>query len=208
MTMKGITNRVKGLATAALIGIFLSGCTYQDVDALMHAIARANYTGTSQASTSAADNTESEFHIDPNGEGETDFSATLEDGVLRLVNAERQSLSLSPLVEEETLKETARARCKEMMENDHFEHTRPDGRDWSTIIEEKGYRYTVVSENLQKGRAQTLSAQDIFDSWKESPSHYEAMIASDVTRTGIGVYVRKSEKGYEWYATEHFASPR
>lgn len=201
--------RVGVLIAAAAACVLLAGCSLLDVDGLMHALAPSS--NTVQADTkvsSVAEKTESGFHIDPGGEGETDFSATLESGVLRLVNEERQGLSLPLLVEEDTLHKTARARCKEMMEHDHFEHTRPDGRDWSTVIEEAGYRYTVVSENLQKGRAQTLSAQDIFDSWKESTSHYEAMIASDVTRTGVGVYVRKSEQGYEWYATEHFASPK
>ncbi len=207
--MKYGRGKVGVLIAAATACVMLAGCSLLDVDGLMHAIARSTNTVRADKKVSSmVQDTDSEFHIDPSGEGETDFSATLESGVLRLVNEERQGLSLPLLVEEDTLNKTARARCKEMMEHDHFEHTRPDGRDWSTVIEEAGYRYTVVSENLQKGRAQTLSAQDIFDSWKESTSHYEAMIASDVTRTGVGVYVRKSELGYEWYATEHFASPK
>ncbi len=202
-------NNVARLLAAVAACVFLAGCSLLDVDALMHAMAQSRSTLRADAKVSSvAEDAESGFHIDPSGAGETDFSATLENAVLRLVNEERQSLSLPQLVEEDVLKNTARTRCKEMMENDHFEHTRPDGRDWSTVIEEANYRYTVVSENLQKGRAQTLSAQDIFDSWKNSASHYEAMIASDVTRTGVGVYVRKSEQGYEWYATEHFASPK
>ncbi|MFA9380333.1 MAG: CAP domain-containing protein [Acetanaerobacterium sp.] len=199
----------RGLIRRAVAGVMVcilfSGCTLSDVDAFMQSIVRTTHSG---QQTSSADPDEAEFHIDPNGEGVTDFSTTLEDSVLSLVNTERQSLSLSSLSEDSTLKETARARCKEMMENDYFEHTRPDGRDWSTIIDEYHYRYSVVSENLQKGRAETLNAQEIFDSWKESPAHYEALIASDVTRTGVGIYVRKSDLGYEWYATEHFAAPR
>ncbi len=209
MEMKRTRHSIQEVVAVLLCCVLLAGCTLGEVDALMQAIARSTDTiRNNEPVSQASDSAESEFHIDPGGEGETDFSATLESSVLRLVNAERQSLALPQLVEEPALNETARTRCREMMENDHFEHTRPDGRDWSTVIEEQGYRYTVVSENLQKGRAQTLSAQDIFDSWKESPAHYEAMIASDITRTGVGVYVRKSEQGYEWYATEHFASPR
>lgn len=195
------------LGLAAAVTVALTGCSYGDVDALMLALAGSSQTVRPAASALPAGEDDSDFYIDPDGEGETEFSLTLEDGVLRLVNDERQSLSLAPLAEESALKETARARCREMMENGYFAHTRPDGREWSTIIEEAGYRYTVISENLQKGTAQTLSAQDIFDSWKESKPHYEALLATDITRTGVGIYVRKSDQGYEWYATEHFAAP-
>ncbi|SDM65373.1 CAP domain-containing protein [Acetanaerobacterium elongatum] len=203
--------RKPGKALAVLLAVCvaavsLTGCSY--VQRWINDVVVNAALTSSERSSASAENTGSDFSIDPAGEGETGFSTSLEDGVLELVNAERKSLSLAELAKDDELKATARERSKELMENNHFEHTRPDGRDWSTIMDEHKYRYTVISENLQKGRASNLTAQDIFDSWKESKSHYAAMIASDVTRTGIGIYVRKSDKGYEWYATEHFSAPR
>ncbi len=194
------------LAVLLLVCIIISGCMASEVDALLEEIVNAQK---GRAATSSAHSaTGDDFSINPDGEGELSFSSALENEVLSLVNAERKSLNLSALTEDEVLKETARARCKEMLEYNHFEHTRPDGREWASIMDEYGYRYSVISENLQKGRSATLDAQRIFDSWKESKAHYEALIASDITNTGIGVYVRKSDMGYEWYATEHFSVPR
>lgn len=201
--------RCMGYMLALSACVWLTGC--DEFNLMLDEIAVGNKQSAAISQPSSAAKTEktgSDFDIDPSGAGITDFSPTLEDGVLKLVNEERKSLSLAELTEDDELHETARERSKELMENGHFEHTRPDGRDWSTIMDEHKYHYTVISENLQKGRAPDLSAQEIFDSWKQSKPHYEAMIANDVTRTGIGIYVRKSEKGYEWYATEHFSAPR
>lgn len=204
------TKRGRALAAvlaACMAVVSLTGCAY--IERWVNDVT-VNAALSSEASSAShsEDETGSDFSIDPSGEGETGFSTSLEDGVLELVNNERKRLSLAELTKDDELKATARERSKELMENNHFEHTRPDGRDWSTIMDEHKYRYTVISENLQKGRASDLTAQDIFESWKESKSHYAAMIANDITRTGVGIYVRKSSMGYEWYATEHFSAPR
>jgi uncharacterized protein YkwD len=197
------------LAAALVACTCLYGCAA--IDTLIHDIAVGSKSSSSSEASSRA-KTEfygTDFEIDPSAPGRTDFSPMLEQGVLELVNAERKSLSLAELAEDKELNATARERSKELLQNAHFDHTRPDGRDWSTIMDEHKYSYTVISENLQKGRSPDISAQEIFDSWKESKAHYAAMIANDVTRTGVGIYVRETEQGgYEWYATQHFSAPR
>lgn len=147
-----------------------------------------------------------DFVIDPNG-GEPSFDSDLADKVLNLVNVERINLGLNPLVKDAMLEQTSQVRCAEMFENSYFEHTRPDGTKWHTIFDETGYKYQTVMENIQMGSNKTVTAQEVFDCWKNSPSHYEAIISPDVTHSGVAVYVRDNGRICEWYATEHFSKP-
>ncbi|SEL04604.1 Uncharacterized conserved protein YkwD, contains CAP (CSP/antigen 5/PR1) domain [Carnobacterium iners] len=130
----------------------------------------------------------------------------LEDSIFDLLNQVRCEKNLPELTPNAQLKKAARKRAKETEES--FSHTRPDGRDTFTILEEAEYQYVyqLAGENLgmatnyldETGMAELLS-----DGWVDSPGHYENMIHKDFKEVGIGV----SFDGENIYAVQLFGTP-
>ena len=139
------------------------------------------------------------------------FLPEVEKELLQLHNAERERQGLAPLRYNETLSRAARYRCKEMYENGYFDHLRPDGSKWSTVLaEEFPLSFLVAGENLcmvtyeQNGYGH-FPAQRWFDLWVESPEHYENILYPDFTDVGFGVYFQEVDGQYIAYATALFA---
>lgn len=139
--------------------------------------------------------------VDYSNEMQTEM-ADIEDDILRLVNELRTSLGVHTLTKNSLLKSSAFIRSKEIALNDFFSHTRPNGLDFYTSIDAVGYPYTYVAENLAKAEGLTRQeyAQSLFNGWKNSTSHYEAMISSKTVETGISLY----EYDGKIYGTQHF----
>ncbi|GHU85983.1 hypothetical protein FACS1894198_4910 [Clostridia bacterium] len=141
----------------------------------------------------------------------------LEREVIKLVNQEREKINeereengeepLKILKVKNVLRNAARARSKEMYKHNYFEHKRSNGDDWATIFDEAKYKIKNKQrwgENIQKGLQQRIpTPQAIFDGFKKSKKHYEAMIG-DFEYTGVGVYCKKEGEYYRWYLTQHF----
>lgn len=139
----------------------------------------------------------------------------VEKEILRLINEERASLGLGQLSWNNKLYQSAKVRSDEMMNNaqrENIDHTRPDGSQWYVPIQNAGYKYSSVYENILfiDGAGQlsveesARLAQMMFDSWKGSPSHYANIKQPDITETGIAV----SSSGNEFYGTQHFGRPQ
>lgn len=112
---------------------------------------------------------------------------------LTYVNQVRAEAGKAPLVLDEQMSIAACARCVEMIENNHFYHTRPDGRSCFTILDEYNISRTTSGENIAWGYS---SPSAVVEGWKKSPGHYENMINERYTRIGIGVAY--GEKGLYW----------
>lgn len=100
--------------------------------------------------------------------------------VLDYVNEERKRLGAQPLTLDANLQEAAMQRAAEQYVL--YGHTRPDGSP-SITVDATG---KMVGENAQMG-GQMLSAYEIYNSWKNSPGHYRAMVNPSVKTAGIGV---------------------
>lgn len=130
----------------------------------------------------------------------------LENTIFNLLNQVRRENNLPELTSNTQLKNAARKRAKETEES--FSHTRPDGSETFTILEEPDYQYVyqLAGENLgmatnyldEKGMAELLS-----NGWVESPGHYENMIRKEFKEVGIGV----SFDGENIYAVQLFGTP-
>ncbi len=59
-----------------------------------------------------------------------------------------------------------------------FSHTRPDGRNSYTVLDDYGVPYQAFGENLAFNYS---TARDVFDAWMSSPSHYANMVRADFT---------------------------
>lgn len=151
-------------------------------------------TGSAEGTTETSGYTGS---VDPYDEA----NATAPEGyareILTLTNAEREKEGLVPLVWDITLAHCADIRAAELpllTKEQNINHLRPDGTKWYTVNEEIMY-----AENISYGQA---SAQEVFDAWVSSDSHYENMMNPDYRTIGVSLYI--TEDGYVYYWIEEF----
>lgn len=131
----------------------------------------------------------------------------IEDTIFNLVNELRAELGAGSVAKNETLRLAADIRAVETEES--FSHTRPNGQEPFTVLEEQDtfYPYFMVGENLAMAtyfRDDNHMAQLIFDGWVESEDHYQTMINPDFEELGIGIHY----DGEILYATQFFGTPR
>ncbi|APZ49366.1 hypothetical protein BW721_06545 [Jeotgalibaca sp. PTS2502] len=118
-------------------------------------------------------------------------SLLLRETILQLTNDLRNSLEVGTLTQNDTLQQAADIRALESAQS--FSHTRPDGSDFYTVLNEDGlsYTYQVTGENLALATYHLDDvgmAEFLFDGWVESPGHYQNMIEADFSELGVGVY--------------------
>ncbi len=111
---------------------------------------------------------------------ETDLRRMAEE-VVRLVNQERVSRGLTPLVMDERAMQAAQIRAEEV--SGTFDHVRPDGRSCFTALDDAGIDYRAAGENIALGQT---TAQQVVAAWMNSPSHRDSMLSERYTLTGVG----------------------
>lgn len=84
-------------------------------------------------------------------------------------------------------------RAVEMAYSKKYSHTRPNGSNCFSVVDEMGISYWMAGENIANGQT---SANSVSRSWKNSQGHYENMIKPDFSKIGIGVF--KLDGGYYW----------
>mgnify|MGYP001678809172 CR=1 FL=1 len=138
------------------------------------------------------------------------------------VNADRKAHKIKPLVYEPKFQSSADERAQEMADYGHIRyegraHTRPDGTKWVTVLKDKVKNYPYgLGENLQaysvlsnpyQITSEQYVAKTLFERWKNSPSHYENMMDSRLTRTAVSVKMTtragaRSENETNWIIGE------
>ena len=132
---------------------------------------------------------------------------TIENRVFELVNDLRADLSLAPVERNAVLADAANIRAIETEES--FSHTRPNGENPFSVLEEEGtrYSYQMVGENL--AMATFIDDEDymselIMEGWIDSEGHYQTMITPEYNEIGIGVHY----DGEILYVTQFFGKQR
>ena len=138
------------------------------------------------------------------------------------VNADRKAHKIKPLTYEPKFQSSADERAQEMADYGHIRyegraHTRPDGSKWVTVLKDKVKNYPYgLGENLQaysvlsnpyQITSEQYVAKTLFERWKNSPSHYENMMDSRLTRTAVSVKMTtrtgaRSENETNWIIGE------
>ena len=138
----------------------------------------------------------------------------LEEEILLLLNAYRKENGLKELLLKEDLMSSARYKSESMLQQDYFAHYNPHMEyisfgDLMNFI--FGYtHYTKKGENLFANMgSEAVSAQVIFEGWKNSPSHNKAMLDPEYIYVGVGIItapVSGTFYGgkYVTLATQHF----
>lgn len=110
--------------------------------------------------------------------------------IIELVNEHRINHSLPPLTENALLTNAAEKRSMEIVE--HFSHSRPNGTEYHTAVEEQNYKWRYVAENIAMFSSQSITreaAETLFNMWKNSPGHNKNMLSPNAEEIGVGIYV-------------------
>lgn len=106
--------------------------------------------------------------------------------VLRIVNVERMSEGLLPLTMFLAMQTAADIRALEITQS--FSHTRPDGTDCFTVLDEVGVDWCAVGENIAAGQPTPAA---VMQSWMNSPGHRANILNSSFTHIGVGYEYRQ-----------------
>lgn len=110
---------------------------------------------------------------------------TLEYGIRDEINALRTGSGLSELRLDPRL--CAIAGCRGWELSQVWDHTRPDGRGYATVLADYGYSAATVTELLLYVSG-SGDAASIVGKWANSDSHLASLLSDSFSTIGIGVY--------------------
>jgi hypothetical protein len=131
-------------------------------------------------------------------------SAITPQNVVDLTNQARKNLELPRLASNKKLMAAASAKAADMVANQYFAHTSPDGRkpwDW---IKGSGYTYLYAGENLA---VHFHEAEDVQAGWMASPSHRANIVNNRYTEIGVGVATGTFEGVKSTFVVQMFGRP-
>lgn len=135
----------------------------------------------------------------------------------RLVNLEREKLSLKPLGYDENLAAVAKSHSKDMNNRGYFAHDTPEGLDPTQRASKAGHTcryqagntiYTGIAENIHMESSSSITfwsspesiARSAVSGWMNSPGHRENILTPHYRAEGIGISIST----FSIYATQNF----
>ncbi|MGN0498476.1 MAG: leucine-rich repeat protein [Acutalibacteraceae bacterium] len=115
--------------------------------------------------------------------------------VIRLVNVEREKAGLLPLTKRQDVTGVAQIRSKELTQL--FSHTRPNGSNCFSLIDEKNITWYALGENIAAGQSTPAA---VMNSWMNSAGHRANILSADFNGIGVACY----ESGGMLYWTQVF----
>ena len=103
------------------------------------------------------------------------------DRVIELVNQERTSRGLQPLLKHDGLMVAAAARAKELSQR--YSHTRPNGSECFTILWHLGIDYGYAGENIAMGQR---TPEIVMNDWMNSSGHRANILNENYDCIGVG----------------------
>lgn len=104
--------------------------------------------------------------------------------------------AVGPVTWNDQLEYSALLHARDMKRHNYFGHYSKKGKDVGTRVEQIGYRWLVVGENLGEGQR---NFDEVLEDWIESPSHCEMMMNPKVTEMGVAKFDR--------FWVQHFGKP-
>ena len=114
-----------------------------------------------------------------------------------MITEDRVSNGVQALPLDEELSAIARAKSEDMIENGYFAHESPTYGRAAQMLDEFGYEYTSVGENI----ARNGSVEKAHAALMSSSSHVRNILGSQWKAVGVGV--ANDSNGYP-YVTELF----
>ena len=121
--------------------------------------------------------------------------------MVELVNKERATVGCPAVRSDDKLTLAARGHSADMAARNYFQHTTPEGVEFSTRITNAGYRFSSAGENIAKGYA---TPADVMRGWMNSPGHKANILKCGYKDLGVGV-AADAAGSLLW--TQDFAAP-
>lgn len=141
-------------------------------------------------------------------------ASTIQDYANRVIartNQYRVQNGCPALTENSILMGTAQAHSEDMAIHDFVGHQSSDGTPPWTRIQDAGYRYSIVAENVAWGQP---TPEDAVDAWfNETPPndlHRQNILNCKLRDIGVGYYYLKNDPGTiqaHYYWTQDFGTP-
>lgn len=125
---------------------------------------------------------------------------SLEEQVLVLVNKERASQGLKPLIMNWEVQRVARYKSNDMRDNNYFSHQSPTYGSPFDMLKKFNIKYSTAGENIAKGQK---TAEAVMNSWMNSEGHRKNILNPNFTEIGVGYSAGKSTT----YWTQIFIKP-
>jgi uncharacterized protein YkwD len=125
--------------------------------------------------------------------------------IIAITNSKRLDHGAKALIQNKLLNGAAEAKLQDMFKRQYFEHISPEGRGPGSIIDEAGYRYIVVGENLAMGNFKDDAA--LVAAWMASPGHRENMLNTRFSEIGVAVGEGMYNGKKTWLAVQEFGLP-
>ena len=103
--------------------------------------------------------------------------------ILELVNIERTSRGLDPLLIDDQLDQAANFHNDEMVKADRLSHQLPGEDDLGDRVTATGYDWRLVGENIAAGYA---TPEAVVEGWMNSSGHKKNILNPKFTHIGIG----------------------
>ena len=111
----------------------------------------------------------------------TTSEEAMADRVIELVNQERTSRGLQPLLKHDGLMVAAAARARELSQR--YSHTRPNGSECFTILWHLGIDYGYAGENIAMGQR---TPEIVMNDWMNSSGHRANILNENYDCIGVG----------------------
>ncbi|MFH1354211.1 MAG: CAP domain-containing protein [bacterium] len=132
-------------------------------------------------------------------------NSLLVQGILAETNRHRAASNLPSLKGNSVLNQAAQKKLNDMFELGYFDHVNPAGVGPADLVEEAGYSYLRVGENLALGGF--AGDAGLVQAWMDSPGHRENIMSAGFSELGIAVGQGKFEEKDSWLAVQTFALP-
>lgn len=179
---------VRGLGKIALLGIVTVSAQAVAVDS----VALTN--------SPAADVQQQEL-LDWMGQEGNLNTTRIQQELLSLVNAEREQVGADPLVMNEQLNQAARREAIDIARQRRLSHVGSDGSTVRTRIEDTGYLWSAIGENIAMGQT---SPEAVMAAWMRSEGHRQNILNPEFSELGLA---NVEAEGYKYWV-QVFASPR
>lgn len=124
-----------------------------------------------------------------------EYAALIEEMAVKF-NGAREEMGLEPLSIVPYLNEVSQIRAEEQLVQ--YDHYRPDGTYFDTVIDVEIVDYKKAGEILARGSSNNVDT--IFEAWKNSPSHWTNITKPEFTHVGLSLVNDTDINGREtWY---------
>ena len=133
------------------------------------------------------------------------FSSSITaEQVIEQTNQERVSLGLKPLVINQQLSAAALAKAQDMLNDQYWAHTSPEGKQPWDFMKAANYSYRVAGENLARDFHATT---EMMAAWMASPTHKANIVNDKYEQLGIAVIDGRLEGFDTVLVVQMFGSP-